>query len=226
MPTVAVLIDDLRSQLEERGNISVLVFRPSSEGHVEEVWLGPTDQPLALALRTTDGRRALLLGEQVRTVERHHRWVVAHSRPALLELDAPRLTAADKDGGAPGKLWRPTSQEFQAESERFSQLMQEMPAYFLTAGPDSVWLVGDVAHRGTDEMSSEAVFTLAEGERASFVLAWHPSHEDAPDCGEPAGFAVQHARSECLGDGAGAEDSPREFFAHNSLSTLNLSRKA
>src|SRR5438094_8197567 len=69
-------------------------------GHVEEVWLGPTDQPLALALRTTDGRRALLLGEQVRTVERHHRWVVAHSRPALLELDAPRLTAADKDGGA------------------------------------------------------------------------------------------------------------------------------
>ena len=38
LPTVAVLMDDLRVQLEERGSLSVLVFRPSSEGHVEEVW--------------------------------------------------------------------------------------------------------------------------------------------------------------------------------------------
>jgi EAL domain-containing protein (putative c-di-GMP-specific phosphodiesterase class I)/GGDEF domain-containing protein len=38
LPTVAVLVDDLRTMLEERGNISVLVFRPSSEGQVEEVW--------------------------------------------------------------------------------------------------------------------------------------------------------------------------------------------
>ena len=38
LPTVAVLVDDLRNQLAERGSISVLVFRPSSEGHVEEVW--------------------------------------------------------------------------------------------------------------------------------------------------------------------------------------------
>jgi EAL domain-containing protein (putative c-di-GMP-specific phosphodiesterase class I)/GGDEF domain-containing protein len=38
LPTVAVLVDDLRTMLEDRGNISVLVFRPSSEGQVEEVW--------------------------------------------------------------------------------------------------------------------------------------------------------------------------------------------
>jgi len=38
LPTVAVLMDDLRVQLEERGSLAVLVFRPSSEGHVEEVW--------------------------------------------------------------------------------------------------------------------------------------------------------------------------------------------
>jgi hypothetical protein len=37
LPTVAVLMDDLRVQLEERGSLAVLVFRPSSEGHVEEV---------------------------------------------------------------------------------------------------------------------------------------------------------------------------------------------
>jgi EAL domain-containing protein (putative c-di-GMP-specific phosphodiesterase class I)/GGDEF domain-containing protein len=38
LPTVAVLVDDLRTMLEERGSLSVLVFRPSSEGQVEEVW--------------------------------------------------------------------------------------------------------------------------------------------------------------------------------------------
>ena len=38
LPTVAVLVDDLRNQLAERGSISVLVFRPSTEGQVEEVW--------------------------------------------------------------------------------------------------------------------------------------------------------------------------------------------
>ena len=38
LPTVAVLVDDLRKMLEERGILSVLVFRPSTEGHVEEVW--------------------------------------------------------------------------------------------------------------------------------------------------------------------------------------------
>src|SRR4029450_1620103 len=38
LPTVAVLMDDLKTMLDEKGSISVLVFRPSSEGHVEEVW--------------------------------------------------------------------------------------------------------------------------------------------------------------------------------------------
>jgi EAL domain-containing protein (putative c-di-GMP-specific phosphodiesterase class I) len=38
LPTVAVLMDDLKTMLDDKGSISVLVFRPSSEGHVEEVW--------------------------------------------------------------------------------------------------------------------------------------------------------------------------------------------
>ena len=38
LPTIAVLVDDLRHWLEDTGSLSVLVFRPSSEGHVEEVW--------------------------------------------------------------------------------------------------------------------------------------------------------------------------------------------
>ena len=32
------LTDDLRQGLQDTGSLSVLIFRPSSEGHVEEVW--------------------------------------------------------------------------------------------------------------------------------------------------------------------------------------------
>ena len=70
----------------------------SSEGDigwVEEIWLGETNQPRALAVRMTDGRHALLPAEEVMTVEREQRWVVVPPRPALLELARPRLT----DGG-------------------------------------------------------------------------------------------------------------------------------
>jgi GH15 family glucan-1,4-alpha-glucosidase len=48
------------------------------------------------------------------------------------------------------------------------------------AGPDSVWLHGDVVHRGRDDMSSAAEFVVRPGERVCFVLTWHPSHEPEP----------------------------------------------
>jgi hypothetical protein len=67
-------------------------------GRVEEIWLGPTNEPLALAVRTADGGRALLLGDEVLSVDREYRWVVVGSRPTLLELDAPRLTRGDGVG--------------------------------------------------------------------------------------------------------------------------------
>jgi GH15 family glucan-1,4-alpha-glucosidase len=47
------------------------------------------------------------------------------------------------------------------------------------AGPDSVWLSSDVKHRGKD-YASYAEFDVSAGERFSFVLTWHPSHEPAP----------------------------------------------
>jgi hypothetical protein len=64
-------------------------------GRVEEVWLGDTAEPRALVVRMKDGRHALLLDEDVLTVDREHRWVVVGSEPALLELDAPRLASSD-----------------------------------------------------------------------------------------------------------------------------------
>jgi hypothetical protein len=49
-------------------------------GRVEEVRAG------ALAVRTTEGTRALLSGHDVLAVDREHRWVVVEEHPSLVEL--------------------------------------------------------------------------------------------------------------------------------------------
>ena len=74
-------------------------------GRVEEVWLGPGEEPQALAVRMTDGSRALLLEENVVAVDREHHWVVVGPHPELLELDAPRL---ESTGGRPAASWATT----------------------------------------------------------------------------------------------------------------------
>jgi hypothetical protein len=66
-----------------------------SIGRVEEIWLGPAGDPEALAVRTTDGVHALLLDEDVVTVDREHRWVVVGEHPELLELAAPQVVSRD-----------------------------------------------------------------------------------------------------------------------------------
>ena len=62
------------------------------------------------------------------------------------------------------------------------------------AGPDSVWLHGDVRHHGTDDMASYASFDVRPGERVSFVLTWHPSHEAEPDPDDAAALLAQTGR--------------------------------
>lgn len=49
----------------------------------------------------------------------------------------------------------------------------------VVAGPDALNLHSDVFVRG-EQMATVAEFTVAEGERKHFVLAWHPSHERPP----------------------------------------------
>ena len=38
LPTVATLTDDLAKDLQARGSLAVFIFRPGSEGSVEQVW--------------------------------------------------------------------------------------------------------------------------------------------------------------------------------------------
>lgn len=50
----------------------------------------------------------------------------------------------------------------------------------VVAGPDALNLRTDVEMHGED-LSTVADFTVAEGERKHFVLAWHASHEQPPE---------------------------------------------
>src|SRR5688572_28772837 len=50
----------------------------------------------------------------------------------------------------------------------------------VVAGPDALNLRTDVEIHGED-LSTVAEFTVKEGERRRFVLAWHPSHERPPE---------------------------------------------
>jgi hypothetical protein len=67
-------------------------------GWVEEIWAGEADEPRALAVQTSDGRRALLLPEEVVAVDGELRRIAVRSQPTLLELDAPHLTVRDQQG--------------------------------------------------------------------------------------------------------------------------------
>ncbi|MFE6402941.1 glycoside hydrolase family 15 protein [Streptomyces alboflavus] len=49
------------------------------------------------------------------------------------------------------------------------------------AGPDSVWLRSDPeVHTEGRDFTTYSEFTVTAGERVTFVLTWHPSHEPAP----------------------------------------------
>jgi GH15 family glucan-1,4-alpha-glucosidase len=59
-----------------------------------------------------------------------------------------------------------------------------------TAGPDSMVLTTDAPTEGAGH-STVSDFVVGEGDRVPFVLAWHPSHEEAPITHDGLG-AVKH----------------------------------
>jgi hypothetical protein len=94
MPAGAVTTRDLRSCEGFRVESS-----ECSIGCVEETWFGPSGEGEAVAVRTTDGRRALLLARDVLAVSAQQASVVAVPDVRLLELDGPRIQAVRGDGG-------------------------------------------------------------------------------------------------------------------------------
>src|SRR5215218_11011279 len=60
-------------------------------GWVEETWLGPDAEPAALAVRTIDAQRGLLLAADVVSVIGDEETVILRQEVRLLELGPPRL---------------------------------------------------------------------------------------------------------------------------------------
>jgi hypothetical protein len=75
-------------------------------GWVEETWLGESGEPVALAIRTIDGRDGLLLAEDVDLVDPDSELLEMRADAQLLELDVPRVDTASSNGLAAS--WRTT----------------------------------------------------------------------------------------------------------------------
>ena len=115
-------------------------------GWIEEVWLGSHDEPRALAVRI-DGRRGLLDAHDVKAVVPERRWVVVPSRPSLLELDAPRLEAADDAGDSrlvaswatTGTALPPPAAPGKSRRRRLAGVRRAQPAHRHDVADQVVW---------------------------------------------------------------------------------------
>jgi hypothetical protein len=74
-------------------------------GWVEETWLDGDGRAGALAVRTPEGRRALLLARDVVAVDADTQEILLAAGAPLLELAAPRLESVD---GTVAASWRTT----------------------------------------------------------------------------------------------------------------------
>lgn len=74
-------------------------------GWVEETWLDAAGHRAAVAVRTPDGRRALLLAGEVRAIDPDAQEVLVDPDTELLELEPPRLASLD---GTISAIWQAT----------------------------------------------------------------------------------------------------------------------
>ena len=74
-------------------------------GWVEETWLDRAEHAGALAVRTPDGQRVLLLADAVQAVDPDSQEVLVGGDAQLLALEAPRLASVD---GKVTASWRTT----------------------------------------------------------------------------------------------------------------------
>ncbi len=70
-------------------------------GWVEETWLGETGEPAAVALRLVDGRRGLLLAQDVEAVVDESGELVVAEQARVLALDAPHVERVVTNGARP-----------------------------------------------------------------------------------------------------------------------------
>ena len=129
-------------------------------GEVEEVWLGPDDEPQALVVHRRDGRRGLLVADAVSSVEQHERAVFVRPGHRLLELGAPRVVEHGRltaSWSAPGELLPPLEDEHPA--------LLHLPHLPAAPGERPLWVQIAVLYVG---IGAVVVLVLV----LAFVIAW------------------------------------------------------
>src|SRR6266536_3416523 len=79
-------------------------------GWIEETWLDASNEPVAFAIRTVDGREGLLRGEDVDAVTRDFELVTMRGKRACWSSTfrgwkPPRATASRPRGARPASRW-------------------------------------------------------------------------------------------------------------------------
>jgi hypothetical protein len=137
-------------------------------GRIEEIWLGPGEEPQALAVRMTDGRRALLIEENVVAVDREHHWVVVGPHPELLELDAPRLKST---GGRPAASWATTGAVIHPEQPSTPGVLQAFRRRVPNMDERPLWQVVAALYAA---VALIVVFVVALVLVVSWIAVGHP----------------------------------------------------
>jgi hypothetical protein len=127
---------DALAQLERLAGADGFIVESSDGelGWVEEVWLGERNEPRALAICTGDGKRGLILAEDVLAVDPDHEWVVVRPQPKLLELAPPRLARAD--GGSVAASSATTGETIMPSPTRLPRSVRRRVAHVAEAGPE------------------------------------------------------------------------------------------
>jgi hypothetical protein len=102
-------------------------------GWVEEAWLGPDEEPAALALHLVDGRRGLLLVDDVESVLPERECVRAGDGARLLALGAPHLV---RDGAA---SWETTGELVRTPAGLPGQAVLELRPWRLRPARSGDW---------------------------------------------------------------------------------------
>ncbi len=157
-------------------------------GWVEETWLDDSGHPAALAVRTSDGRRAPLLTDAVRAIDPDTQQVIVAAHLELKELDSPRIASADSTVTA---SWRTTGAVVEPAGAALGTLPPALAASRTVSAhrhpgrssrSDSAasraWLRSRSASPSSSHTSSPVVRTsaLSQERRCSVRLEYRPWH--------------------------------------------------
>ncbi len=96
-------------------------------GTVEEIWLGKDGEPTGVAIRARDGRRGLVLVDDVAGLDADRRWLVVGPDAEVLELELPRIVRPADGSGRVQAAWSTNGTTLPLRPERPPRAVRTTP---------------------------------------------------------------------------------------------------